>query len=314
MLPKKNIIVNPKLHLSEAFFRIEDKVIRNLRKVPASNRRSSFPYLSSDTYFFLCDKALDQSNNVECNKTHDDFSSLYINGNLFHEQGNAVLERLCEENSKYRIIVVGDTDFSPGRANLLELKKFAKQVFCVNLAQQFDNAILGIPLGLESQRYRSAGQIRDFSRVIDFTPEKRKIGILVAWNDATNFLVRSRAREELGNLPFTTQVTRRITARSIHLMMRRSLFVACPRGNGIDTHRFWESVYLGAIPIILREDKIPAYDIAPHLVIDSWLELNQYTPQELQLLYSERSNELMSFRITSIRFLKEVFEGLNDFE
>lgn len=302
--------MNPKLHLSDTLYRIEDKFIRNFRKLPDSNRRNSFPYLSSDTYFFLCDKALDQSTNIKCHNKENSFSSLYINGNLFHEQGNAVLERLCEENSKYRTIVVGDTDFSPGQANLLELKKYAKQVFCVNLVEKFDNSILAIPLGLESQRYRSAGQIRDFSRAINFAAEKRKIGLLVAWNDATNFQIRSRAREELANLPFTTQVTRRISARSIHLMMRHSLFVACPRGNGIDTHRFWESVYLGAIPIILRKDRIPAYDIAPHLVLDSWLELNQYTYQELLYLYSEKSIELMSFRNTSIRFLKEIFGNL----
>ncbi len=29
-------------------------------------------------------------------------------------------------------------------------------------------------------------------------------------------------------------------------------FSACPRGNGIDTHRLWESLYLGVIPIVER--------------------------------------------------------------
>jgi hypothetical protein len=310
MLPRKNFIVNPKLHLSDVLYRIEDKFIRNIRNLPDSNRRNSFPYLSSDTYFFLCDKALDQSTNIICHSKKNSFSSLYINGNLFHEQGNVIMERLREENSIYEVIVVGDTDLSPSQANLLELKNYAKQVFCVNLVENFDNSIRAMPLGLESQRYRSAGQIRDFSRVINFAAENREIGLLVAWNDATNIQIRSRARKELANLPFTTQVTKRITARSIHLMMRHSLFVACPRGNGIDTHRFWESVYLGAIPIILRTDKIPSYDIAPHVVIDSWLELNQYTYQKLMVLYCEKSSELMSFRNTSISFLEEIFGGL----
>lgn len=31
-------------------------------------------------------------------------------------------------------------------------------------------------------------------------------------------------------------------------------FILCPRGNGIDTHRLWESMYLGIIPIV--EDNI----------------------------------------------------------
>ena len=29
-------------------------------------------------------------------------------------------------------------------------------------------------------------------------------------------------------------------------------FCLCLRGNGIDTHRFWESLYLGVIPVILN--------------------------------------------------------------
>jgi hypothetical protein len=29
-------------------------------------------------------------------------------------------------------------------------------------------------------------------------------------------------------------------------------FVICPEGNGIDTHRFWESLYLGVIPVIIN--------------------------------------------------------------
>jgi hypothetical protein len=29
-----------------------------------------------------------------------------------------------------------------------------------------------------------------------------------------------------------------------------SRFVFCPRGNGIDTHRFYETVLMGAIPVV----------------------------------------------------------------
>jgi hypothetical protein len=32
--------------------------------------------------------------------------------------------------------------------------------------------------------------------------------------------------------------------------LRASEYSLCPRGNGIDTHRFWESLYTGTIPIV----------------------------------------------------------------
>jgi hypothetical protein len=47
-------------------------------------------------------------------------------------------------------------------------------------------------------------------------------------------------------------------------------FCLCPRGNGLDTHRFWEAQYLDCIPIIVKDDWIPAYSGLPILVLDSW--------------------------------------------
>ena len=32
------------------------------------------------------------------------------------------------------------------------------------------------------------------------------------------------------------------------------MFVICPEGNGIDTHRMWEALYLRTIPIIKKYD------------------------------------------------------------
>ena len=37
-------------------------------------------------------------------------------------------------------------------------------------------------------------------------------------------------------------------------------FIVCPEGNGIDTHRFWECLYLGLVPVILEESLLPCYE------------------------------------------------------
>ena len=50
-------------------------------------------------------------------------------------------------------------------------------------------------------------------------------------------------------------------------------FCLCPRGNGIDTHRFWEAQYLDCIPIIVKQDWISAYSNLPVLILDSWHDL-----------------------------------------
>ncbi|QWD70696.1 glycosyltransferase family 47 protein [Polynucleobacter sp. UB-Siik-W21] len=50
-------------------------------------------------------------------------------------------------------------------------------------------------------------------------------------------------------------------------------FCLCPRGNGIDTHRFWEAQYLNTIPIIVKSDWTAAYSGLPVLVLDDWTQL-----------------------------------------
>jgi len=52
----------------------------------------------------------------------------------------------------------------------------------------------------------------------------------------------------------------------------------CPEGNGVDTHRLWEAMYLGCVPIVLRSPFIDALmhyteGELPIYVVDSWSEL-----------------------------------------
>jgi hypothetical protein len=62
-----------------------------------------------------------------------------------------------------------------------------------------------------------------------------------------------------------------------------SFFCICPEGNGIDTHRFWESLYLKSIPIILKNplsEKL-AQEF-PCILLNEWTDLNnlklEYNP------------------------------------
>lgn len=53
--------------------------------------------------------------------------------------------------------------------------------------------------------------------------------------------------------------------------MSESKFTICPRGNGIDTFRLWDSLYLGAIPIVVKEAVFHQYlDDLPILFLDSY--------------------------------------------
>lgn len=48
----------------------------------------------------------------------------------------------------------------------------------------------------------------------------------------------------------------------------------CPRGAGQDTHRLWEALYLGSIPVVLKSNLSPLYVGLPVIQLDSWDDLS----------------------------------------
>jgi len=89
--------------------------------------------------------------------------------------------------------------------------------------------------------------------------ELRKIGI------KNELLDRSRYRERLAN----------------------AKYVICPRGNGLDTHRFWEALYNRAIPVVIKEDALFSAGEVPCLVLDRWCDLSDYSEDDLERYYNK---------------------------
>jgi len=52
-------------------------------------------------------------------------------------------------------------------------------------------------------------------------------------------------------------------------------FELCPEGNGIDTHRWCESLLLNTIPIVKRNFLEPMHQKLPIVIVDSWDEITE---------------------------------------
>jgi hypothetical protein len=262
--------------------------------------------LNSDTYSFLCDITIDKQEDFLDIESMPSDSTVYVNGNLLVSLEQEFLSSLSKRFEPLAAIVIGDSDNPPTASFLKEIQKNCKLVACVNVSSNI-KGVVPLPLGLESQRYRSAGQIRDFRKVPSFSVESRSIGILVAWNDATNPKERILARREITRSNCCLEMSRRVPARYIHALMRRTLLVPCPPGNGKDTHRFWESLYLGALPVVLKRDVIPAYSPYPYVAIEEWSELSQLDTKQLREIYSSKVSRLDLFRKNSHRHITDLF-------
>ena len=79
------------------------------------------------------------------------------------------------------------------------------------------------------------------------------------------------------------------TSRNTYLRdMYHSKFTICPRGNGPDTFRMWEALYMKSIPIVMRHRTHKNMEDLPILFIDDWSEVTEELLERVWEEYSKR--------------------------
>ena len=133
----------------------------------------------------------------------------------------------------------------------------------------------------------------------------RTIPFLIAWNDATN-AKRPIYRAEFQNHSDSLVINQRVAASTIHKLMRKTMFVPSPAGNGIDCHRTWEALYLGAVPVVLRSEYFGESNW-PVLVVDSWSELLEKKSNELKDIYISNALDQKQAIQFGVNILEKIF-------
>jgi hypothetical protein len=79
------------------------------------------------------------------------------------------------------------------------------------------------------------------------------------------------------------------------LKLNDAKFVISPPGNGIDCHRTWEALIMGAIPIVMNTSILPVYDDQSVMIINNWqtdVNIDALNKYETQLINMMQSNKL----------------------
>ena len=82
-------------------------------------------------------------------------------------------------------------------------------------------------------------------------------------------------------------------------------FVICPDGNGVDCFRTWESLYLGAIPIVLSSTTTSYFDDLPILIVD---DMQAITMPFLQEQYDRITSQDWNMEKIKLSYWKSKFE------
>ena len=84
--------------------------------------------------------------------------------------------------------------------------------------------------------------------------------------------------------------------------LREHRFALSPPGRGLDTHRTWEALMVGTIPIVIRSPLDILYDKLPVLIVDDWSEI---TPEFLEERWLEFQKGVYDFSRLYAPYWKE---------
>ena len=91
------------------------------------------------------------------------------------------------------------------------------------------------------------------------------------FNITTNTSERQKCKTSLSHIPWINNLNYHDYLETLSLYK----FCICPVGNGLDTHRFWECIYLKVIPICVKNEWTETIkDKVQLIVLNEWSDLN----------------------------------------
>ena len=175
--------------------------------------------------------------------------------------------------------------------------------FTQNLCFDESENISLIPIGLENRRRLKSGRKIWFK---DKNSLKSK-NILASYDIYTNYEERFQIQELLKDNEII-HFDKFAKTKDYFNNLKDYRFILCPPGNGVDTHRIWESLLMNTIPILNNNNfsKNLVNKKVPVLVVDEWKELNDYDENYFVSEYEKifKNSDIQKFSTSNIGLIK----------
>lgn len=193
-----------------------------------------------------------------------------------------------------------------------EISKKFKKIFCVNNLSESKNTFslpLGIPNNCNDLKILEIiGDKKSLIQTMDTNFEKENL-LYLNFSVETYKELRDKLMSHFKSFDWSlvSETNFNMDGRLRYLSeLKKSKFVLCPRGNGIDTHRLWETLYVGSIPII---ENYKTHDICndlPVLFVNDWESITETFLNEKYLEIINKNFNLNKLKLSYWEnFIKE---------
>ena len=252
--------------MSKSSFSLVQRLLIRGRQLKFRNSISS-PFISGGALASICDFVINKESDLDAFVRHDRSSHIvFCRSDLAHE-----LSRLSLTNGPRRTLIAGNSDYDFTALTQLPHNGFESFYLQNSLISNGKN-IFTLPIGIENLSIGINGLPNNLKVTKDWNSRSTKVMV-------GPFSPTHTERKEL--LEVAEQETKVFEVIKVPLSPKRFAqemnqykFVACPRGNGIDTHRFWEALYRGSVPIVIASkwSKSLKYLDLPLIEVSDWTE------------------------------------------
>lgn len=279
---------------------------------------NSFRFAEISDIIFSEDLTIEQFNKKKLSNIHILEKSKrvkYLNLEFVLNEGDIVfcntehvklLFKLLKNNTKHKnlILITSQSDIEIDSKLLKKLPSCFSRWFCIN-SKIISDQIINIPLGIANNYEKNLKEIE-----IKYSPKNylnlKKYMLYINFNVNTNRKVREpiykifKSDEDFYVSKYDSD------KQNYQMNIVNSNFILCPEGNGLDTHRVWEVLYSGSIPIVKKFSGFESFKNLPILFVDKFEDINkEFLNKSFEKFEEMNFNlELLDFKYWSNFILK----------
>ena len=176
----------------------------------------------------------------------------------------------CLQNKFILIFHNSDGNFNDKQLILFEKLPLLQRIYTQNINVEHEK-VIPLPIGLANSQWNH-GNPTIHQEVYEMPIEKTK-NIYFNFSKNTNRIKRDKCYDEI--IKKGIKWTENLPYKKYLIELKRNKYAICPEGNGIDTHRFWECLYMNTIPICLK-NKVTEYykKYFPIILLNEWQDLD----------------------------------------
>lgn len=277
-----------------------------INKFPRIYRPDSIPYISGDSFRAKSDHIHDESMKLNPYKVNEN-DLVFLNADFFVDYFENIHPKI---NHNYVLITHNsDVDIDDSLEKYFDEKII--KCYSQNLSILNNPKLNFLPVGLENRRHLKNGIKSHFKKAKYSYTTNKQTKIISAFNKFTAL----DEREELDNLIKNFEIIDilpPVNHKKYMDALSKYKFALCPLGNGPDTHRLWEALMVCTIPVMINCNftKNLVLNGIPVLVVDSWSEISDITPDYLEIFYKQHIDKESIDLLTSFKFWYEKIRTL----